>query len=172
MNTHLEKWGDWRRNIQFLYLIAQQSSVQCSADFKHLVVGGLFLVARLVFCVGFLCVLVALRLLLLCRKWESLPRKKERKMNRLKKKKKRKEKSSICAVWLDVFSPLLRSVFWCTSVKCGASALAHGIRQKSQFFLAPQSQHIKTSSRSAGLLSLSVLHTLAHTMRSDPHTAL
>lgn len=125
-----------------------------------------------VFCV---CVLVALRLLSLYWKWESVPRKKERKMNRLKKKKKRKVKSSICAVWLDVFSPLLRSVFWCTSVKCGASALAHGIRLKSQYFfviLAPQSQHIKTSSRSAGLLSLSVLHTLAHTMRSDPHTAL
>ncbi len=127
------------------------------------------------FLVGFCCVLVALRLLFLYWKWESVPWKKRKKNEQIKKKRRKGRRNPLYVLSGWMYFLLSRArVFWCTSVKCGACALAHAARLKSQyiFFLAPQSQHVKTSSRSAGLLPLSVLHTLSRTMRSDPHTAL
>lgn len=99
-------------------------------------------------------------------KWKSVPGKKKEKINQLKNGK----KSSIISFVSD-FCPLF-PLLWYTSGGCGACAQGLGTQLKSQFFLSPQSQHIKTSSRAGGLVPLSVPRTLAHTMRSDPHTAL
>ncbi len=160
-----------KKKIQFLYLIAQQSSIQCSADFKHLVGGVWFLVA-------FWWVFVAFSWLygsfFSTGNGSQSREKKERKMNRLKKKEEKEgEILYMCCLAGCMFSSL-------APVFSGAPLLNVALvpwlaaRLKSQyiFFLAPQSQHVKTSSRSAGLLPLSVLHTLSRTMRSDPHTAL
>lgn len=120
----------------------------------------------------------------LYRKRGTVPAKEKRKQiffgKKTKKKNKRrkggKKKNPLNRVFcLDVFCLLSRPVFWCTSVKCTARALAHGTQLKSQyfFFYLPR---VSTLKRAAGLVGffpyLSPAHSLAqcapiHTLLSS-----